>query len=736
VATPAVHLTPQGAVDNFINTYEKFRADSKLRGSTGVSWWLSRSVKVLRATTVFSVECTWEDFSGQAHPFFETHYLNLDAATGGNVPLTSILKDGSMARLMAIAETHFRKERKLSPADDLAQQGFNFPNNRFQLNDNYGVRETALVFFFNPYEVASHAMGWTRIEIPYDEIRYLLRPGLGIALTAPATAGVPSAASGQIQIASLLDDLAGETDGPSLSPDGKTLAFDWCRPAPDNSCGIYTRPLAGGPAKLFVSGHNRDGFVSGPRWSPDGKTVAFTHFLNRWEIRLVARDLGDGAERELGNICEGELSWSPDSRFVAAARDAGYMVCHPALFPAAGGQPIRDLAESGGSPAFSPNGHLLAYAEGKSLKLLQLGWDYRPAGPATTIAQEPRQIVQVNWTREGKSIVYEASGDVAYLRCLALQPGARPQAIPGLTNQLSISEFLADGNALAIEIQPVEAWWRADLHAMPAKVETVSQPACLAGSCGSSPDGRQRVFVSTRTGISEIRLANADGTSESPLVKSIPGFANSDGLPRLAGWSPDGKWIAFTVSALTGHAGSERSDLYVVPVSGGPPRRLAEDITDPVWSRDSQCVYSAQLWKPGLVRVAVSDGSVTELGANGYSPKLSPDGQWLYFLSGRGDALLRIPVKGGVAEVLRDQPNLPVPRYTVGQKYLYLVEAQRGALSQPDRILRFDPQTRQASALAEIPFSPAFVQLSADERFLYFEQSGIPIRRVVLVHGM
>jgi hypothetical protein len=33
VATPAVHLTPQEAADDFINTYEKFRADSKLRGS-------------------------------------------------------------------------------------------------------------------------------------------------------------------------------------------------------------------------------------------------------------------------------------------------------------------------------------------------------------------------------------------------------------------------------------------------------------------------------------------------------------------------------------------------------------------------------------------------------------------------------------------------------------------------------------------------------------------------------
>ncbi|HMD70332.1 MAG TPA: hypothetical protein VKF41_03260 [Bryobacteraceae bacterium] len=476
--------------------------------------------------------------------------------------------------------------------------------------------------------------------------------------------------------------------------------------------------------------------VYGPRWSSDGKTIAFTHRLNRWEIRLVARDLGGGPERELGNICEGDLSWSPDSRFVAAARDTGDMTCRPALFPASGGQPIRDLAESGGSPAFSPGGHFLAYAEGKSLKLLQLDLDYRPAGTAATVVQEARQIVQVNWTREGKWIVYQAAGDVPYLRRVAPQPDAQPQAVPVLTGSLTISQFLADGNALAIQIQPVETWWRADLRAAPVGVATAPQPACLAGSYGCSPDGRQRVFISTRTGISRIWLASPDGTNEHVLLKSIPGFADSDGVPHLAGWSPDGKWIAFTVSALTGRAGSERSDLYVVPASGGMPRRLAEDIVGPVWSRDSQYVYSSQLWKPELVRVAVSDGGVTKLGVNGFSPEVSSDGEWLYFLNGRGGALWRMPVKGGAAEVLRDQPDLPVLRYTVGQKYLYLAAAPRGAQPQTNRILRFDPQTRQANALAEIGFTPAFVQVSADERFLYFERRDTPKRRVVLVHGL
>ena len=51
----------------------------------------------------------------------------------------------------------------------------------------------------------------------------------------------------QVQITPLFE-LEGETSAPSLSPDGKTLVFDWCKP--DYSCGIYTDRW---PELTFVS---------------------------------------------------------------------------------------------------------------------------------------------------------------------------------------------------------------------------------------------------------------------------------------------------------------------------------------------------------------------------------------------------------------------------------------------------------------------------------------------------
>jgi hypothetical protein len=133
------------------------------------------SVNVIRnAAPVFSVACATTSYGG-AHPNFDIHYLNLDPVTGEPIKLASIMKEGALARLTAIAEVHFREERKLATTAKLGDEGFDFPGG-FALNDNYGFSEKALVFAFNPYEIASGGMGATLVEIPYAEIRDLFRP--------------------------------------------------------------------------------------------------------------------------------------------------------------------------------------------------------------------------------------------------------------------------------------------------------------------------------------------------------------------------------------------------------------------------------------------------------------------------------------------------------------------------------------------------------------------------------
>jgi hypothetical protein len=129
-----------------------------------------------------------------------------------------------------------------------------------------------------------------------------------LAAIAGAYAVSLSAASGQIQIQPLLNDLAGRFGPPkiaTLSLDGKTLAFNWCGEK-FTECGIYTRPLAGGPAKLLTNRWGGD-----PRWSPDGTMIAFTEGRNRFDVGLIVRSLASGVERELGAVCYFAYGSSP-----------------------------------------------------------------------------------------------------------------------------------------------------------------------------------------------------------------------------------------------------------------------------------------------------------------------------------------------------------------------------------------------------------------------------------------
>jgi dipeptidyl aminopeptidase/acylaminoacyl peptidase len=99
-----------------------------------------------------------------------------------------------------------------------------------------------------------------------------------------------------------------------------------------------------------------------------------------------------------------------------------------------------------------------------------------------------------------------------------------------------------------------------------------------------SPDGRQVAFVLTEQDAAADRQATsvwlvpADGSAEARRLTAGP----SDARPR---WSPDGGRLAF----LGAREREWAKDLYVLPLAGGEPQRVAElprGITEYAWSAD------------------------------------------------------------------------------------------------------------------------------------------------------
>jgi hypothetical protein len=167
-------LAPAEYADHFVAGYEEVRRETK---DFQQRWTLSKSVKVSRAAPpAISLEYSEWSYTGGAHGNSFTTYLNFDAATGEPLKLAAIVNPGSIPRLTAIVEAHFRKQRELAPDADLKEGGFWFPDGRFQLSPIFGLSEKDLIFQYNAYDVASYAMGPTTVTIPLTEIRALLRP--------------------------------------------------------------------------------------------------------------------------------------------------------------------------------------------------------------------------------------------------------------------------------------------------------------------------------------------------------------------------------------------------------------------------------------------------------------------------------------------------------------------------------------------------------------------------------
>jgi Tol biopolymer transport system component len=175
-------------------------------------------------------------------------------------------------------------------------------------------------------------------------------------------------------------------------------------------------------------------------------------------------------------------------------------------------------------------------------------------------------------------------------------------------------------------------------------------------------------FDGTRLGISDqsaeggrstIYTLPAGGGTPTRVTPLTPSY--------LHGWSPDGKVLVYT-----GGRGGE-FDIYAIPADGrGPEVRLTETkgLDDgPEYAPDGQQIYfnstrsgTMQIWrmKPdGRDPVQVTDDEW-----NNWFPHLSPDGQWIAFLSYGKDVkpddhpyykhvtLRLMPAAGGPARVL------------------------------------------------------------------------------------
>lgn len=157
----------------FVSDFEDFVTEMP-EGVGGWHYSADVAVEVL-SDTLLSLSVQEEYYTGGAHGGYGNYFINVNPTTGADVTLDNVLKSGYNEPLRNLGEKIFRTVREIPDTASLNENYFEFPDDQFELNQNYGFKKEGIVFFYNSYEIAPYAAGPTEVLIPYDELTAWLK---------------------------------------------------------------------------------------------------------------------------------------------------------------------------------------------------------------------------------------------------------------------------------------------------------------------------------------------------------------------------------------------------------------------------------------------------------------------------------------------------------------------------------------------------------------------------------
>ena len=485
-----------------------------------------------------------------------------------------------------------------------------------------------------------------------------------------------------------LTDFAGLESFPSLSPNGKQVAFSWDGGNVEN-VDIYVKRTDSETALRLTTDPAPD--IS-PAWSPDDSQIAFIRELEDHDTIYLTSPLG-GAERKLADlhpvsspassiwIGRPSVSWSPDGKWLAFIEEDPISENGIFLIPSAGGRKQKLIS----SPvtklwyvdlAFSPDGRSLSYIGCKGerscdLYIQDLGKDYLLHGQSRQITKQGAIINGFAWHGDGKSILYAAAPDTtgsSRMWRVAVSGDEIPESLSWAGEGIAYPTVSRDGTRLAYARSTGGSWaiWKFQEGAQWSKWTSSTRPEA---DPQFSPDGKRVAFSANRTGKGgELWVADRDGTN---TIRLTEGIGRSLGGPR---WSPDGHWIVYNATREDGHW-----KIFRIDAAGGQPSILTDSPADenlPSYSRDGKWIYlcSNRTGRYEIYRIAADGGEARQLtNDGGFEALESSNGQTLYYTKGWYTGIYSRPVAGGPEKPFLKSVSLAVGSFQVFEKGIYYV---------------------------------------------------------------
>ena len=112
-----------------------------------------------------------ESYTGGAHGMRSTRYHNYGIAGGCEVTLDDLFSEEELARLTGQIKAKLCDQYDSANEEELARLGF-FPS-MIVPTENFEITSTGITFHYDPYEIASYAMG--EIEVPFARAELSLK---------------------------------------------------------------------------------------------------------------------------------------------------------------------------------------------------------------------------------------------------------------------------------------------------------------------------------------------------------------------------------------------------------------------------------------------------------------------------------------------------------------------------------------------------------------------------------
>jgi Tol biopolymer transport system component/DNA-binding winged helix-turn-helix (wHTH) protein len=353
------------------------------------------------------------------------------------------------------------------------------------------------------------------------------------------------------------------------------------------------------------------------------------------ESKLWSLPLPSGAPRRLNGLAGHNGTWSPDGRHVVFCTGTDIDEAN------ADGSDLHKLVTVSGEPSglqFSPDGSQISFfiatPESGSSALWEMRSDGHDAHQLFPGWHSPPVECCGVWTPDGRYYLFVSGFPESDVWAVREPTGffSRHSSTPfRLTSgPLSITSLTPSTDGRRLFVRGSQS--RAELVRYDAKSQQFVPfiSGISAGELDFSRDGKWVTYVS----YPEYTLWRSRTDGSERLQLTYPPV--SAGLPR---WSPDGTQIAY-VDTQRGRPWK----VFVISAQGGAPKEvLHENHTqvDPCWSPDGKKLALGRTQVTGqteplviqIVDLATRQASIIPGSDNLYSPRWSPDGQYLAALS-------------------------------------------------------------------------------------------------------